>query len=312
MEKKIIGIISGKGGVGKTSLTASLARLAQEDSELNDVIVMDCDVDAPNLAIILPPRDESKIKTNDIYATLKATFLEDKCVHCKECIDDHFCEFNALRWNEEREVPIIDYIACEGCGACETLCPEHAFEINAVKSGEIISYDSNIGLPLAYGKTRLGSTTSGKLVSDAKEHVKNEIKEFSESDLIIIDGPPGIGCPVIATVSGLDYVIAITEPIPSGMHDLKRAIELITQFKIPFGIIVNKADMKSPFQKKFEEFIVSTGYEVLGKIPFDLSIPRAMSHADDVIHHAPESKASHVIRGIYENLLKVLWNDRTE
>jgi len=164
-----------------------------------------------------------------------------------------------------------------------------------------------IGSPLIYGKTRLGSTTSGKLVSDAKEYARQS-DEYSKSNFILIDGPPGIGCPVIATVSGMDYIIAITEPTPSGLHDLIRAIEVIQQFEIPFGIVINKADLKSPFQEEFKSFINETNYIILGRIPFDLSIPRAMSYAEPVVDHDPESKASKAIKEIYVNLKKYLWN----
>ncbi|MBD3255910.1 MAG: P-loop NTPase [Candidatus Lokiarchaeota archaeon] len=306
-ETKSIGIISGKGGVGKTSLTASLASLAKKDKEI-EALILDCDVDAPNLALILPAQEEDHINKKDTYTTLKAKFLEEKCVHCKQCIDDQFCEFKALSWNEDDQVPEIDYLACEGCGACKVLCPEHAFEINAVKSGEIISYESKIDLPLVYGKTRLGSTTSGKLVSDAKQFAK-ESEHFTESNLIIIDGPPGIGCPVIATVSGLDYIITITEPTPSGLHDVIRAIEVVHQFEIPFGIVINKYDIESSFQEEFKDFINKTGYKILGRIPFDLSIPKAMSFAEPVVDFAPDSTASKAIEEIYENIKRELWNE---
>jgi MinD superfamily P-loop ATPase len=306
MERRSIAIISGKGGVGKTSLAASLASLASKDPEIN-AIVMDCDVDAPNLALILPANSEDNKRTKDLYTTLKATFIEDICIHCKQCIDNHFCEFNALSWDEKNSIPKVSYLACEGCGACKVLCSEHAFEIKPVKSGEIISFKSVIDIPLIYGKTRLGSTTSGKLVSDAKEYAQN-IEEFSESNLIIIDGPPGIGCPVIATISGLDYIITITEPTPSGLHDVIRAIEVVQQFNIPFGIIINKYDLKSPFQEEFKEFIKKTGYRILGRIPFDLSIPKAMSFAEPVVDYEPESEASLSIKEIYKNLKEELWN----
>lgn len=305
MERKVIGIISGKGGVGKTTITASLASLACQDSEIKPII-LDCDVDAPNLALILPPESDKKIKTQDTYTTLKANFLENKCTHCKQCYDEHFCEFNALKWDDKNQIPIIKYLACEGCGACKVLCPENAFEINTVKSGEIISYKSKIGAPLIYGKTRLGSTTSGKLVSDAKEYA-TKVKGFAKSNLGIIDGPPGIGCPVIATISGLNYILTITEPTPSGLHDLNRAIELVQQFKIPFGIIINKFDLQSPFQEEFKRYIEETGYDILGRIPFDLSIPKSMSFAKPVVDYAPDSKASLAIKEIYNNLKKVLW-----
>jgi len=306
-ERKIIGVVSGKGGVGKTSVTASLATLAQEDSMMK-VMVLDCDVDAPNLAIILPPDYESKISKQDTYTTLKATFLENLCNNCKQCFDDHFCEFNALEWDSKNSIPKIDFLKCEGCGACKVLCPMHAFEINAVKSGEIISYKSEMGFPLIYGKTQLGSTTSGKLVSDAKEFVKN-LEEYEECNLIFIDGPPGIGCPVIATLSNLDYVITICEPTPSGLHDLLRVIEVINQFNLPYGVLINKSDLQSPFQKPFSKHMSKANYEILGKIPYDLSIPKAMSFAKPVVQYEPNSEASIAIKEIYKNLKGKLWDE---
>lgn len=306
MERKIVGVVSGKGGVGKTSITASLASLAKKDSMMK-VIVLDCDVDAPNLAIILPPDDESKVDKKDTFTTLKSEFLEDLCNNCKQCVDDHFCEFNALHWDSQNSIPEIDFLKCEGCGACKVLCPMHAFKIVAVKSGEIISYRSKMGFPLIYGKTQLGSTTSGKLVSESKEHVKN-LKEYNESNLIFIDGPPGIGCPVIATLSNLDYVITICEPTPSALHDLLRVIEVINQFNIPFGILINKSNLQSPFQKTFSKYMSDTNYEILGKIPFDLSIPKAMSFAEPVVQYAPDSEASLAIKEIYTNLKRRLWD----
>ena len=300
MSIKKIAVISGKGGVGKTSLTASLASIAQKDHDVN-LIVLDCDVDAPNLALILPSKSEENILTQDTYTTKKATFLEEKCVNCKQCYDDHFCEFNALNWNENDNIPVIDYLACEGCGACKVLCPENAFEINSVKSGEIITYETKAGFPLIYGKTKLGSTTSGLLVSEVKQQA-TKLKEFNDANLVLIDGPPGIGCPVIATVSGLDYIVAITEPTPSGLHDLSRAIEMVNQFNIPFGIVINKADLKSASQKQLNKYIDKAGFDILGRINFDLSIPKAMSYAKPVVDYAPESAASQAITNIYARL----------
>ncbi|MFX0028676.1 MAG: P-loop NTPase, partial [Candidatus Hermodarchaeota archaeon] len=246
MERKIVGVLSGKGGVGKTSIAASLASIAKKDLNIK-VIAVDCDVDAPNLSIILPPEDGSSISKKSTYTTLKAKFIENLCTNCKQCIDDHFCEFNALYWNYQDSKPNIDFLKCEGCGACKVLCSTHAFEIYPVKSGEIISYNSIMDFPLVYGKTRLGSTTSGKLVTETKEFLNN-LKEFKSSNLIFIDGPPGIGCPVISTISNLNYIITICEPTPSGLHDLIRIIEVIQQFNIPFGLIINKSDLESPFQ----------------------------------------------------------------
>ena len=295
-----IGILSGKGGVGKTSITASLGIIAKQDRGFHPALV-DCDVDAPNLAIVFPPQSEDTINTKEVSATLKATFIEDACIQCKSCVEDNYCEFDAITWNSQNNVPRIDYLACEGCGACRVLCSEQAFKINPVKSGEIISYISKFDLPLTYGKTILGSTTSGKLVSDVKESAKNFVSE-PEIDLLLIDGPPGIGCPVIATVSGLDYVIAVTEPTPSGLHDLKRVIEVIESFQIPFGIVINKADLKSPFQTEFKQFISEKNYQILGRINYSNDIPIAMSHAQPVVIENPESEASKAIIQIFNKL----------
>ncbi|MFX1454120.1 MAG: P-loop NTPase [Promethearchaeota archaeon] len=306
MERKIVGIISGKGGVGKTSITASLANLAQNDLKI-EVMTLDCDVDAPNLAIILPPEINSKIDQKDTFTSLKAEFLEDLCINCKQCIDNQFCEFKSLKWDDQSSIPKINFLKCEGCGACKVLCPTHAFEIKAVKSGQIISYATNFGFPLIYGKTELGSTTSGKLVSDIKDYMNN-LNNFNNHNLVLIDGPPGIGCPVIATISNLDYIITISEPTPSGLHDLMRVIEVIEQFNLPFGLVINKSDLQSPFQNKFKKLIEETGYTVLGKIPFDLAIPEAMSYAQPFVQYKPSSKASLAIKEIYTNLKKVLWN----
>ena len=308
MERKIIGVISGKGGVGKTTFVAALSYLANSDKE-NSIIVLDCDVDAPNLALVLPPKDQQIVKNQDIFTTLKAIFVKNKCVQCKKCAEEHFCEFNALQWDNEINYPSVNYLACEGCGACRILCPEHAFKIDLVKSGEIISYRTTYGFPLVYGRTRLGSSTSGKLVSNVKDYAK-QLEEFENSNLLIIDGPPGIGCPVIATVSGLNYAITITEPTPSGLHDLIRAIDLINQFKVPFGIIVNKCDLDSPFQKKFKKFIKKTGYNILGKIPFDLSIPNSISFAKPLVEFSPNSKSSIALKSIYNSLKALLWNKK--
>ena len=299
-----IGILSGKGGVGKTSITASLGIIAKQDREFHPALV-DCDVDAPNLAIVFPPQSEVAINTKEISATLKSTFIEDACIQCKSCVEDNYCEFDAITWNPEKNVPKIDYLACEGCGACRVLCSEHAFKINPVKSGEIISYISKFDLPLTYGKTILGSTTSGKLVSDVKEYANNFVSK-PDLDLLLIDGPPGIGCPVIATVSGLDYVIAVTEPTPSGLHDLKRVIQVIESFQIPFGIVINKADLESPFQAQFKRFISEKNYSILGKINYSEDIPIAMSHAQPFVVENPKSEASKAIYKIFQNLKKIV------
>lgn len=300
-----IGVVSGKGGVGKTSIAASLGYLAMCDSDIKAVILLDCDVDAPNLALLFKAKDD--ISNKDLYTTLKAQFLEEKCIHCKKCIDENYCEFNALNWDNEHQIPIIDYLSCEGCGACAYLCPEKAFSIEMVKSGIIKSFTTINDIPLIYGETILGSTTSGKIVSECKNFAE-ELNKSISAQLAIIDGPPGIGCPVIATLSGLNYVIAMVEPTPSGLHDVIRVIEVANQFGIPFSIIVNKADLESEFQDKFKQYIREKEYDVIGKIPFDFSVAEAISNAQPVVLYAPDSKASVAIKKIYNKLKKKILN----
>jgi MinD superfamily P-loop ATPase len=300
-----IGVVSGKGGVGKTSITASLGYLAKNDPDIIGVILLDCDVDAPNLALLFKPKGNISIRS--LYTCLKAQFLEKKCIHCKECIDEKYCEFNALKWNDEKKIPTIDDLSCEGCGACAYLCPEKAFIIETVKSGEIKSYITTNDIPLIYGETILGSTTSGKTVSDCKNYAEN-LNESISAQLTLIDGPPGIGCPVIATISGLNYVLAIVEPTPSGLHDVVRVIEVANQFGIPFSIIVNKADLESEFQEKFKQYIEENNYDVIGKIPFDFSVAEAISNAQPVVAYAPNSKAGIALKEIYKNIKKKILN----
>ncbi len=264
-------------------------------------ITLDCDVDAPNLALILPPINDDNTQIKEVFTSKKADFLPDKCITCKKCVDEHFCEFGALSWDFTKETPIIDYLACEGCGACRILCPEQAFNIKNVKSGEIKAYKTIQESYLVYGTTVLGSTTSGKLVTEVKSFVEYP-KDYKMLDLIIVDGPPGIGCPVIATISGLDYVLLITEPTPSGLHDLKRVIEVIKQFNIPFGIVINKANIKSLFKKKIMKFIKINKYNLLGLIDFDLVIPEAMAAAMPIVQFAPQSEVTREIKDIYNNL----------
>lgn len=282
--------------------------MAKTDPEIKNVILLDCDVDAPNLALLFPTKEE--MEERELFTTLKARFVRDKCTHCKECIDEQYCEFRALKWDEENQMPIIDDLSCEGCGACAYLCPEKAFIVGGVKSGVIKSYNSADDIPIIYGETILGATTSGKTVSDCKNFAE-EINESINAELMIIDGPPGIGCPVIATLSGLNYVLAITEPTPSGLHDVVRVIEVTKQFGIPFSIIVNKSDLESEFQEKFKQYIKENNYDVIGNIPFDFSVAKSISNAQPVVKFEPNSKASLAIKKIFEKIKKLFFKDKS-
>ena len=242
-----IGIISGKGGVGKTTISSSLGVILHELGR--KMMVADCDVDAPNLGLLF--KSGEILEQTTVQTTEKSTFLPDKCIHCKKCITENYCKFHALSWNEEINIPIVDGIACEGCGACMELCPEYAFEINAIDSGTILHERTKYGFDIVWGETVLGAQTSGKLVMEIKKIVSSTL-ESNQLELAVIDGPPGVGCPVIATVTDLDYVIVIVEPTSTALHDADRAIQMLRQLRRKHGIIINKSDM---WKQGYDEII---------------------------------------------------------
>ena len=286
-------IISGKGGTGKTTVTGALGTLAA------DLVLSDADVEAPDLHLIVRPKI---IEKEPFIGMSKAKIDPDRCSGCWRCID--VCRFEAIV--QDGEVAKVDKLECESCHACGLVCPESAISYEPSRSGETFLSDTRWG-PMSHAQLKMGEETSGRIVAVVRENAKKLSKKDNKS-LVLIDGPPGIGCPVIATLSNLDYVITICEPTPSALHDLLRVIEVINQFNIPFGILINKSDLQSPFQKTFSKYMSDTNYEILGKIPFDLSIPKAMSFAKPVVQYAPDSKASLAIKEIYTNLKRRLWD----
>ena len=262
-------------------------------------MVADCDVDAPNLGLLF--KSGEILKQNTVQTTEKSTFLPDKCIHCKKCITENFCNFHALTWNEVDTIPIIDEIACEGCGACKELCPEHAFEINAIDSGNISHERTKYGFELVWGETVLGAQTSGKLVTEIKKIVSS-IAESDQLDIVVIDGPPGVGCPVIATVADLDYVIVVVEPTSTALHDADRAIQILRQLRRNHGIIINKADMWKQGYNEIVKYANAHTIEILGEIPMDMAIPKAIVQGLPVYKFNKDCPASIALRSIAETL----------
>ncbi len=266
-----IGVISGKGGVGKTTISASLGVIFHELG--TKMLVADCDVDAPNLGLLF--KSGEILHQSTIQTTEKSKFLPDICIHCKKCITEEFCKFHSLSWDNEKQTPIVDSIACEGCGACKELCPEHAFEIHAIDSGTISHERTKYGFQIVWGETVLGAQTSGKLVTEIKKIVTSTL-ETENLQIALIDGPPGVGCPVIATVTDLGYVIVIVEPTSTALHDADRAIQMLQQLRRKHGIIINKADMWKEGYKAIIEYAKENSIEILGEIPMDMTIPKAI------------------------------------
>lgn len=256
---KTLTIVSGKGGVGKSSITASLSVLLSRERE---IIAADCDVDASNLALILGVReleDREEISTNE-----KAFFDPEKCTSCGKC--RNVCAFSAIEWDHEKNQPKINEYLCEGCGTCELVCPEGAFTLKEVKNAIIGQSETDYGFPIVSGQLNMGESGSGKVVTE----VKNRAEERgSDKELMVVDSAAGIGCPVIASVRGSDYVLAVTEPSPSGLSDLKRVLQVGNHFGIEAGIVINKWDINEEFSGEIERFAEENEIPVLGKIPYD-------------------------------------------
>ncbi len=289
-----IGVVSGKGGVGKSTLTAALCAIYIENKK--SIIAVDCDVDAPNLALMFT---QSGTATSiPVYTTEKAFTNEEKCTSCKACITDAYCLYGAIKWNDVTGHPEINTIACEGCGACVVLCDQGAYGIKAIDSGKISVIDVQEGIPLVYGETIIGASTSGKMVAETKQTALDKA-EKEHREIVVIDGPPGIGCPVLATLTGLDYCIVVIEPFRAALHDAKRVIEIITNFHIPFGIVINRADAWDDGKKDIVDFIEENEYTLLGEIPIDMKIPESIVNMKSIIAYAPSSPSSDAIRKVY-------------
>ncbi len=247
-------VLSGKGGTGKTSLAASFAALARK------TVFCDADVEAPNLAILLEP-DESRCE--DFHGLPVYRIDEGKCTRCGRC--EAACRFHAIQ--DCRIFPE----SCEGCGVCAIVCRDDAVVREERVTGRILRSSTRLGT-LVHGNILPGAGNSGKLVSRLKEIAREQARSHG-AGAILTDGPPGIGCPVIAALGGVDYVLAVTEPTPSGLHDLERLLDLVAHFGIPAGVVVNKSDLKPELSHRIRETALRRGRDDLGEIPFDPSVP---------------------------------------
>jgi MinD superfamily P-loop ATPase len=286
---KEIVILSGKGGVGKSSLAAALGALLADKYRL---VLADTDVDAPNLHLVFgaTPYDSS-----DIAASEKAVIDYDLCSRCMECLDT--CRFASIIGESE---PVIVRYSCEGCGACAITCPVGAISIQQMVNGRINLLKAGRCYVVS-GELGIGESSSGKLVDVVKKRARKEAEE-READLIITDGPPGIGCPVIASLRGADYAVLVTEPTPSALHDLQRIIEVARNFKLPIGIVLNRADMHAASRQRLLELVGENGFELLAEIPYDPLLPRALAEGRLAVVHYPDSPASRAIIGLSHTL----------
>lgn len=267
---KQITLISGKGGTGKTVISGCFAALAENK------IMADCDVDAADLHLLLHPRIKEK---HEFRAGSKAILDEEECTLCGRCIQ--VCRFSAIYETEDRIV--IDPVACEGCGVCALDCPVEAIRMEENMSGEWYISDTRYG-PLVHAKLGIAEENTGKLVTLVRQNART-MAQKNGLNLVVIDGPPGIGCPVIASITGVDLVVVVTEPTLSAISDLDRVLSLTQHFGIETVILINKHDINYENTEKIEGFCQKKNIEIVSKIPFDNSFTQAMVQGKTIIEY---------------------------
>lgn len=282
MIKELV-ILSGKGGTGKTSVAASFAALAGKK------IMADCDVDAADLYLVLNP----EIKKTEEYTGGKKAFINPRiCTACGTCTG--LCRFDAID-----EYFVVDTLSCEGCGVCEEFCPENAIDMKTHVSGHRFSSVTGYG-PMIHARLGIAEGNSGKLVSVIRKTAK-ETAEINHCTLIITDGSPGIGCPVIASVTGASFVLLVTEPTESGIHDMKRIHDLTKHFRVRAAVCVNKYNINAEKTGEIEEYCLENGLPFLGTIPYDRNVTDAQIAGKPVVEYS-ESPASEAIRMIWQKV----------
>ncbi|AJY71383.1 (4Fe-4S)-binding protein [Geobacter sulfurreducens] len=284
-------IISGKGGTGKTSLTASFAALAPK------TVVADCDVDAADLHLILAPRI---LQRTDFISGHEAVIRGDACTGCGTCRT--LCRFEAVSRNGSSGRYEIGPAGCEGCGVCVHFCPAKAIDFPQRLCGEWYVSETRFG-PMVHARLGIAAENSGKLVSLVRKEAQRLAVE-READLLLVDGPPGIGCPVIASITGVDLVLVVTEPTRSGKHDLERVLRLARHFKVPACVCVNKWDINPELTEQIENESRLSGATVLGRIPYDRTVTAAQIAGQSATEYGggPASKA---ILEIWETLRRM-------
>ncbi len=279
---KTIVVLSGKGGVGKSSITASLAVSLREKMKL---VLVDADADCPDLYLLF----DGKVKLErELQASEIAKVDLEKCIGCGNCVNA--CKYNAIKIVDGKAV--VNNFFCEGCKACSLVCPTKAIKIVPETSGIAKLIETNEGFPLIYGQLYPGKSGSGKIVHDIR-NIANEVASEKNAELTLIDSAAGIGCPIISSITGADYVIGIVEPTQTSISDLERALEVVGHFGIEYGVVLNKKGISEENEKRIRE---RWGDRILAEIPYSPEVPRALAMRKPPI----------TIEGpVRENLLKV-------
>ncbi len=270
---KEIVVISGKGGTGKTSITASFAVLGGKN-----VIVADCDVDAADMHLLLEPDFQD---SEDFYSGELAYIKQGQCVKCGKCAD--VCRFDAIPIINNQY--IVDPLSCEGCGYCARVCPTDAIINKDLNVGKWYISNIKTGSIMVHARLGIGADNSGKLVAKVKSEAK-DIAEDEFKDYVIVDGSPGVGCPVVSSLSGASFVVLVTEPSVSGLHDLKRVYELVHKFNIKAGCIINKADINPEVCKNIEGFLQKENIVHIANLPYDEDFTKAMTNGQTIVEYS--------------------------
>lgn len=297
---KTLVILSGKGGTGKTSICAAFAHIQSASDKKPLAVLVDADVDAANLSLVLRP---DRSECNDFWGGSLAEIDPALCTGCESC--KAVCRYDAILPDpNDGNKCWIDPVACDGCAACVYACPESAIKMVVQQEGHWFKSDTYYG-PLFHAELFPGRENSGKLVTLVKQHGRLWAED-NATPLVIIDGPPGIGCPVISACAGADLGLIVTEPSVAGLHDLKRIQATLQHFRVPQVICINKADIYPEGTRQIQEFAQENGIQVLGVIPYDESIPQAMMMGWPVTQAYPGSDASGAITQMWERTIAAL------
>jgi MinD superfamily P-loop ATPase len=277
-------VISGKGGTGKTSLIAAFASLAENK------VLCDADVDAADLHLLMHPHISIGA---DFKSGHTANIDRDKCSECGLCLE--LCKFSAIS-NDFK----VNHIDCEGCGVCVYFCPEKAIDFPENTCGQWFYAETRFG-PMVHARLGIAEENSGKLVTLVRQESKR-LAEEKNLDLILTDGPPGVGCPVIASIGGASAVLIVAEPTLSGIHDMERVVQLANHFKVPAMVCVNKFDLNFDLTRDIENFAENEGLSFSGRIPFDPIFTKAMVQGQTIFEYNSESKAGHAVKKIWNTL----------
>lgn len=292
-------ILSGKGGTGKTIVTAAFAHLASQGQLAGKVILADADVDAANLELILQPR---LLEQQDFKGGKVAEIDKDSCTSCGDC--EAVCRFDAI--SNVDDLYVIDPIACDGCAACVYQCPSDSISMHEELAGKFyFSECAHEYGPLYHANLLPGRDNSGKLVTLVKQRARQQALDGNH-ELIIVDGPPGIGCPVISAVSGANLALIVAEPSVAGVHDMHRVLQTVRHFGVRAMVCINKADIYPAGADEIEAFCHENGIKTVGRIPFDLTVTRAMVAGEAVTAFRPEAASSIAIAEIWEKTIPFL------